>query len=70
MLLQLENLALLDRGDIAWCDSCATADHPMIDRIWRDRREMLRISLAIGGRLRRLAYAPMLAYETRNRNPD
>ena len=70
VLLQLENLALLDRGDIAWCDSCATADHPMIDRIWRDRREMLRISLAIGGRLRRLAYAPMLAYETRNRNPD
>ena len=70
VLLQLENLALLDRADIAWCDSCAAADHPMIDRIWRDRREMLRISLAIGGRLRRLAYAPMLAYETRNRNTD
>ena len=70
VLLQLENLTLLDRDDIAWCDSCAAADHPMIDRIWRDRREMLRISLAIGGRLRRLAYAPMLAYETRNRNTN
>ena len=29
--------ALLDDGSIACADSCATADHPMIDHIWRER---------------------------------
>jgi hypothetical protein len=29
--------ALLDDGTIARADSCATADHPMIDHIWRER---------------------------------
>jgi CelD/BcsL family acetyltransferase involved in cellulose biosynthesis len=28
---------LLDDGTIALADSCATADHPMIDHIWRER---------------------------------
>jgi CelD/BcsL family acetyltransferase involved in cellulose biosynthesis len=28
---------LLDDGAIAHADSCATADHPMIDHIWRER---------------------------------
>ena len=36
VLLQRENLALLDRSGIDWTDSCAAADHPMIERIWRD----------------------------------
>lgn len=53
MLLQLENLALLDDPDIAWCDSCAAADHPMIERIWRDRREIVWLSAGIGRGLRR-----------------
>ncbi len=39
MLLQVENLALLEDDRLAWCDSCAAADHPMIERIWRDRRD-------------------------------
>jgi hypothetical protein len=29
--------ALLDDGSVARTDSCATADHPMIDHIWRER---------------------------------
>ena len=29
--------ALLDDGSVARADSCATADHPMIDHIWRER---------------------------------
>ncbi|WP_296681241.1 GNAT family N-acetyltransferase [Novosphingobium sp.] len=53
VLLQRENLAILGRPDIAWCDSCATADHPMIDHIWRERRAIGRLSIAIGGPLRR-----------------
>ncbi len=53
VLLQRENLAVLDRPDIAWTDSCAAADHPMIDHIWRERRPVGRLSIAIGGKLRR-----------------
>lgn len=37
-----EKLAADDR--VAWTDSCATADHPMIDHIWRER-------LVLGDRL-------------------
>ena len=29
--------ALLDDPSIAGADSCATADHPMIDHVWRER---------------------------------
>jgi len=33
--------AILRDDEIAWCDSCATADHAMIDSIWRERRAMV-----------------------------
>jgi hypothetical protein len=33
--------AMLAAPAIAWCDSCAVADHPMIDSIWRERRLMM-----------------------------
>lgn len=52
VLLQRENLDLLGRPGIAWADSCAAADHPMIERIWREKRTITHISLAIGGRAR------------------
>ncbi len=68
VLLQRENLALLSRPEIAWCDSCATPDHPMIDSLWTERRPIGRISVAIGGKLRRTAFASLLALELR-RNP-
>lgn len=68
VLLQCENLKLLERPDIAWADSCAAADHPMIDRIWRERRPVGRLSIAIGGPLRRAAFARLLAAELA-RNP-
>ena len=56
VLLQLENLALLDREGIEWCDSCAAPDHPMIDGLWSERRAIGRFSLAIGGAARRAAF--------------
>lgn len=65
VLLQRENLALLERPDIAWCDSCAGADHPMIDHFWRERRAVGRLSVGIGGTLRRRAFALILAAELR-----
>lgn len=68
LLLQLENLALLDRGDVEWADSCAAEGHPMIERLWRDRRELVGINIALGGPVRRTLFKAMMAYETRNRS--
>ncbi|MFM2409596.1 MAG: hypothetical protein RL481_424 [Pseudomonadota bacterium] len=63
VLLQIENLALLERDGIAWCDSCAAADHPMIDSLWSGRRAIGRYSVAIGGPAKRAAFAALLAAE-------
>lgn len=68
VLLQRENLAMLARDDVAWTDSCAAADHPMIDHIWRERRPIGRVSIAIGGALRRTAFS-WLAKAELARNP-
>ncbi len=56
VLLQIENYAMLDRPDIHWADSCAAPDHPMIDSLWTERRAIGRLSIAIGGPLRRKAF--------------
>lgn len=63
VLLQRENLDILARQDIRWSDSCASADHPMIDHIWRERRSIGRLSIAIGGPLRRSLFARLLKAE-------
>lgn len=68
VLLQRENLALLNREDIAWCDSCAAPDHPMIDSLWTERRPIGRISVAIGGKRRRSLFNLLNALELK-RNP-
>jgi CelD/BcsL family acetyltransferase involved in cellulose biosynthesis len=68
VLLQRENLDLLHRAEIAWCDSCAAADHPMIDHLWRERRAIGRVSLAIGGMLRRQVFG-LLARAELGRTP-
>ena len=68
VLLQCENLLMLDRADVAWTDSCAAQGHPMIDHIWRERREIGRVSLGIGGKLRRSLFARLLKIEL-GRNP-
>ena len=68
VLVQRENLALLAAEGIDWCDSCAAADHPMIDHIWRERRPVGRLSIAIGGKLRRALFAKLVQAEL-GRNP-
>lgn len=70
MLLQLENLALLDRPDIDWTDSCAAEGHPMIERLWRDRRRMVSRNIAIGGMARRALFRVLMAYENRPRKTE
>ena len=67
VLLQLENLGLLERTEIAWCDSCAAADHPMIDHVWRERRAIGSISIGIGGTARRALFRGLLKWESGGR---
>jgi len=55
---------LLDDGTIARADSCATADHPMIDHIWRERLAIARHNIAIGGGARRLLFRALTVRET------
>ncbi|MDE1914673.1 MAG: GNAT family N-acetyltransferase [Sphingomonadales bacterium] len=63
VLLQRDNLSLLLDRDIAMTDSCASADHPMIDHLWRERRSVGRLSIAIGGRARQAAFGAVLRRE-------
>ncbi|WEK47695.1 MAG: GNAT family N-acetyltransferase [Candidatus Andeanibacterium colombiense] len=69
VLLQRENLALLDRAGFDYCDSCASADHPMIDHVWRERRAIGRYSIGIGGPLRRAAFRALSWAEARTQSP-
>ena len=47
VLLELElTRRALARPGIAFTDSCANPDHPMIDHIWRERRAMQDITIA------------------------
>ena len=64
VLLQRENLALLENDAIAWADSCAAENHPMIDHFWRERRVIARYSIGIGGTLRRKLFAALVQRET------
>ena len=67
VLLQRHNLGLLERADIDWCDSCASAGHPMIDRLWRERRAIGRFNIAIGGPRRRRLFEALRAREGETR---
>ncbi len=55
MQLQIENLSLLEDEAIEWCDSCAEPGHPMIERIWSERRPIAYYSIPIGKGWRRWA---------------
>ena len=43
VLLEVDNVRYLHERalGIAWMDSCAIPDHPMIDHVWRERRRIL-----------------------------
>jgi CelD/BcsL family acetyltransferase involved in cellulose biosynthesis len=63
VLLQLDNLDILEGGEIAWMDSCAAENHPMIDSLWAERRTVVRLSVPLDGVRRRLAFACWRAIE-------
>jgi CelD/BcsL family acetyltransferase involved in cellulose biosynthesis len=63
VLLQIENLQLLARGDIGWMDSCAVENHPMINSLWGERRGIVRVSVPLAGTLRRTQFVAARALE-------
>lgn len=63
VLIQIDNLAILERADIAWMDSCAAADHPMIDSLWTERRDVIRVTVRLAGPRRTAIFAACRAVE-------
>ena len=68
-LLEREFVTALERFGIDWCDSCASAEHSVMNRIWSERRPFGRVSIAIGGPLRRAAFNRILRKETAGLQP-
>lgn len=56
VLIELENLRVLEHPDIAWMDSCAVEDHPMIDSLWSGRRSLVRVTVPLAGLRRRALF--------------
>ena len=63
VLIELENLRVLRRDDVAWMDSCASEDHPMIDSLWGERRRIVRVSVPLSGFRRAWTYRLCRALE-------
>lgn len=63
VLLQRENLAMLDMPGLGWVDSCADETHPMITHLWHERRPVGRVSIEIGGAVRRGLFGVMARRE-------
>nr|WP_232037327.1 GNAT family N-acetyltransferase [Sphingobium amiense] len=63
VLIEIANLhAVQGNPAIAWMDSCAAPDHPMIDSLWAERRTIVQYRIALRGRgfaglQRRIAFA-------------
>jgi CelD/BcsL family acetyltransferase involved in cellulose biosynthesis len=64
VLIELDNIArVLGSENIRWMDSCAAEGHPMIDRLWTERRSIVRITLPLSGVARRAQFALCRAAE-------
>lgn len=56
ILIERYNLRILERRDIEWLDSCAQPGHSMIDSLWAERRDIVRVSVPLGGRGQRAVF--------------
>jgi CelD/BcsL family acetyltransferase involved in cellulose biosynthesis len=56
MLLQIDNLAMLDRPGIAWTDSCASEDHPVAG-LWSEWRNLVRVNIRLRGVSRLISFS-------------
>jgi Acetyltransferase (GNAT) domain len=65
VMIELENLRLvLSDSEVDWMDSCAVADHPMIDRLWAERRDIAQLTVPLAGIRRRITHAFCRALES------
>lgn len=46
---------LLNNGQLNWLDSCASPDHPMINRLWQERRSIEHLLVSTGSSFSNLA---------------
>ncbi len=74
LLLEVENVRRLHRQpSIQWMDSCARSNHPMVNRLWLDRRAIQSILISSGRRAGDLAVSlmPLMRWLRRKmRNDD
>jgi CelD/BcsL family acetyltransferase involved in cellulose biosynthesis len=65
VLIELENLPrVLADPEIDWMDSCAVADHPMINSLWEQRRSIIQVTVPLSGIRRMALYRACRAAET------
>jgi CelD/BcsL family acetyltransferase involved in cellulose biosynthesis len=65
IMIELENLPrVLGDPHVDWMDSCAVADHPMINSLWGERRAIIQVSLPLAGAKRNAIYRACRAAET------
>ncbi len=55
--IQRDALSILSARGVSWADSCAAADHPMIDSIWVQRRAIGTVVVGLPGTRSRLTFA-------------
>lgn len=57
VMIELRNLErVLADPELDWMDSCAVENHPMIDSLWAERREIVQVSVPLKGIARQAAY--------------
>jgi len=68
VLLELENIRILHSDPrIEWMDSCATPEHPMIDRLWHDRRTIRSVLIPTASRAGNLVISALPFMRSINR---
>lgn len=65
VMIEIENLrCVLRNPEIAWMDSCAAPDHPMINGLWAERRTLVQVTVPLEGIRRRAVHAACRVVET------
>lgn len=58
VMIELENMKrVLADPDVDWMDSCAVENHPMIDKLWAERRAIVQVTVPLAGFRRRATYS-------------
>jgi hypothetical protein len=68
VLLELDNISRIHaEGRVEWMDSCAVAGHPMIDRLWPDRRAIQSLLVPTGKKAGKLVISALPLMRSINR---